>query len=97
MRRRKREKKSKTQFKHASRRCRERFGFSPTQQDFLNWIAKIKRGEAVFVSKQSNRVSIFDLNHEEHELRLVYDKVRKTICSILTRDMDVTLYEQNIL
>ena len=84
----KRVSKSQTQTDHAKRRCLERFGFTPTDQDFLNWISKIRKRQTTLFKKQSNRVYIFDLDHNGHELRLVYDMHRRTICSILDRTMD---------
>jgi hypothetical protein len=43
----------------------------------------IQEGEAQFVEKQSNRVSIFQLTYKEKSVKVVYDKLRKTIVSFL--------------
>jgi hypothetical protein len=80
--------KSVCQKLHCKKRCLERFGFEPNRESFRVWITAIQKGHATFVYKQSNRVSIFDYNHYGHKLRLVYDSVRKVVCTVLTQDMD---------
>jgi hypothetical protein len=76
------------QQRHAKTRCKQRFGFEPTNDMLKQWKNMIIKHKAKFVYKQSNRVTVWDLEYNGHELRVVYDKLRKTICTVLTRDMN---------
>jgi AraC-like DNA-binding protein len=76
-------KKKKCQMKHAKRRFQERFGMTLTQNIHEQMISDIRHGRAVFVQKQSNRVSVFDLTVEDTPVRVVYDKQRRSIATVL--------------
>lgn len=97
--------KGKAQEAHASRRFAERFGVKLSQFVWDGIIHQIRNRKAVFFKKQSNRISIFDVTVVVRErdiiddrakpgplaIRVVYDKERKNLVSILTLDMDCEL------
>lgn len=58
----------------------ERYGF------FINIdqaIQDIQEGNAKFIYKTSNRVSIFIVHQNKTDLKVVYDKQRKMIATVL--------------
>jgi len=78
--------KKKAQQRHARKRFAERYGvvFDPRlERDFIQII---QSGDARFVEKQSNRVSLFDITMGEEVFRVVYDKERKTIVTVLPKE-----------
>ena len=97
--------KSKTLEEHATKRLAERFGVKLTQCLWDDILHQIHNKKATFYKKQSNRVTIWDVlvNIREQEVlddkaeagdlmvRIVYDKMRKCIISVLTLDMDCEL------
>jgi hypothetical protein len=72
---------------HAANRARERFGINLSQNDQQEICRMIRDGEASFVRKDSNRVSVFDVLFKEYVIRAVYDKHRHSIATVLTVDM----------
>lgn len=88
--------KKELQKKHAKRRFQTRVGISLTQELHNLLVRKIQKGgtEAVKVEKQSNRVSVWDVNvkgcfpdnPELEELRVVYDSNTKNIVTTLYKD-----------
>lgn len=75
--------KAKRQTSHFKRRARERFGIYFSKSDIDIIIKKIQNGEAKFIERSSNRVSVFTVWHNEQNLRVVYDKARKTLVTIM--------------
>ena len=75
--------KADTQRAHAGRRALERFGimFGPISQKEA--IRQIQSGEAQFLHRTSNRVSVWIVDIQNKKLEVVYDKQRKTIVTIL--------------
>lgn len=81
--------KKRAEIKHALRRAMERYGLHLTEQD-LNLIRKaIQAGASQCVNKQTWRVSVHDLRYMDTDIRVVYDKERKSIVSFLTHEMGV--------
>jgi hypothetical protein len=78
--------KKRAQQRHARQRALARTGLNigPCQQDEI--VTMIRNGEAEFVRKESNRVTVFDVNYENTTLRVVYDKQRKSLATIMTPD-----------
>ena len=82
------------QKKHAKRRFQTRVGISLTKELHNILVKKIQKGQAVKFEKQSNRVSIWDINvfgmfpdnPEIDSLRVVYDQNTKNIVTILFKD-----------
>ena len=65
---------------HFQHRSIERAGVLLNEKDLIN---KIQNGELEFIERQSNRVTVFRYHHKEKTLRLVYDKTRKQIITVL--------------
>ena len=75
--------KARCQNIHARQRFRKRHGIEFTRKMSRDIIKQIQMGKATFVESQSNRISIFDVTHECIQYRVVYDKNRKTIVTVL--------------
>lgn len=79
--------KSTAQRIHAKRSFQKRLGVKLTPELRRELVDKILSKRADLVYKQSNRVSIFDVDHEikgkQKVLRLVFDKMRKNIITTL--------------
>ncbi len=70
---------------HAKKRFLERTGHELLTADLEAIILQIQQGRAVFVKKQSNRVSHWEVDHQGTPLRVVYDKSTKQIVTILLK------------
>lgn len=81
--------KSYAQERHAERRFLQRTGIVLTTELHGRLTAKIRKddSDAVFVEKQSNRVSVWDVTHKlegkKITFRIVYDKMRRNIVTVL--------------
>jgi len=79
--------KSTAQRIHAKRRFAMRTGLILTHELRRELSTKILERKAKLVEKQSNRVSIYDVEHKikgkSEVFRLVFDKMRKNIVTIL--------------
>ena len=86
----KRGKKNKhiAQKKHALRRCYERLGYDLSEKEYQDALKSIQNGTASFKEKQSNRVSLFQLDIRGTEVLAAYDKERKTIITFMHLDPD---------
>lgn len=69
---------------HVQRRARERFGIN---LDPVVIATMIRCGSAAFVRRDSNRVTVWDLDYRGEQLRVVYDKERHLPITVLTRKM----------
>ena len=65
---------------HFQRRSLERIGVLLDEKELVK---KIQNNELEFIERQSNRVTVFKYIHNEEPYRLVYDKSRKQIITIL--------------
>lgn len=72
--------KKKAVKKHFFRRSLERVGVLLDENDLIR---KIQNHELEFVERQSNRKTVFRLEYNGQKYRIVYDKVRKQIITIL--------------
>lgn len=79
--------KRKAQIIHASARAVERVGIILSERKNAEVVKMIQNKQAVFVRRQSKRVSIWDVCFEETEMRVAYDKDRKVIVTVMTKDM----------
>lgn len=84
---RKRRTKAKQQALHARRRALQRFDLSLSGADMREIVSLIQRGEAKFRLRQSNRVSVFEVQFGGHVIFPVYDGLRQTIATFLTEEM----------
>ena len=65
---------------HFQRRSIERIGVLLDEKELVN---KIQNNELEFVERQSNRVTVFRYEYNGEFYRLVYDKTRKQIITVL--------------
>lgn len=81
--------KKKCQQVHAVRRFIERTGLV-VGQDSLNQIVNlIRNGKSIPIRKQSLRVSVHQVTFRGKEIRVVYDKIRKQIVTVLPLNAEV--------
>jgi len=71
---------------HAKRRAIERYGLKLNKRNIMDIVKKIINNQAIFVEKQSCSRSIFMVEFSGHQLKVVYDKTRKSLRSILPND-----------
>lgn len=83
MKRHKGQKKTESQRIHFSRRCIDRFGFCPSLDERKAVVDLIQSGGAIFVEKQSNRVSVFQVVMRGMKMNVVYDKQRKALVTAM--------------
>lgn len=72
--------KSVSQTKHAKRRGLERYGID---LDVRSAVSDIQAQKAKFISAQSLRVKIYEIEQAGKKIKVVYDKNRKTIGHML--------------
>ena len=65
---------------HFQRRSLERIGFLLDEKELIK---KIQNNELEFIERQSNRVTVFKYERGGKFYRLIYDKARKQIITIL--------------
>jgi hypothetical protein len=87
--------KSQAERQHAKRRARERYGIAFNSQMNKNLIAQIQRGEARLVRRQSQRVSVWDVEIAGGPARVVYDRDRKQIVTFLPLALEPWQKEQS--
>jgi len=78
--------KDQAQYLHSQKRALERYGLQYTKELKEGILAKIMSGDAKFIDRQSNRVTIWDVHTQGKEVRVVYDKQRKNIASFIPRE-----------
>jgi hypothetical protein len=69
--------------RHARTRGADRYGLRLTQDDLVRIVRQIQKGEAQYVGRDSNRVSIWIVEHSGRHLPAVYDKERQVIVTFL--------------
>lgn len=65
---------------HFQRRSLERIGVLLDEKELVK---KIQNNELEFIERQSNRITVFRYKYQNKIYRLVYDKTRKQIVTIL--------------
>ena len=75
--------KKKNQIKHARKRFLNRFDIDLNDNQYIQLVNKIQKGRGELVRRQSNRVSIWDIEFEGQMIRVVYDKKTKAIVTAL--------------
>lgn len=68
---------------HAKKRALERYNLKLNKKDIMSIVKSIIQGKATFLQKQSCSRSVFITNHNGIDLRVVYDKNRKSLRTIL--------------
>lgn len=89
--------KARAQKYHAKRRARERFGIDLSYNDQIDMVEMIRNGQSRAVEKRSLRVTVHELEWDGQTLRVVYDKSRGTIVTVLPEayDLDGAGMEEN--
>jgi predicted NUDIX family NTP pyrophosphohydrolase len=75
--------KAESQFKHAKRRAYERYGIFVDKPFIRNIVRLIQNGNATLITKQSRRVTIWDVVLEGNTYRVIYDNRTKNIATFL--------------
>jgi membrane-bound lytic murein transglycosylase MltF len=75
--------KAAAQKHHARRRMNERHGQTLNSQQHADLVRQIHTGQAKFIERQSNRVSVWAVIHAGVEIRVVYDRNTKNIVTVL--------------
>lgn len=68
---------------HVKRRFMERFGINLSRNKRIEIIKAIQNGKATFIKKESNRISLFDVDIEHQVVRVAYDNLRKEIVTAM--------------
>jgi hypothetical protein len=69
--------------RHGRMRGGERYGITLTQADLLAMCDQIRLATGQFVARQSNRVTVWIVEHSGKHLPVVYDGQRQVIVTIL--------------
>lgn len=81
-------KKKKSYDFHVTQRSVERYGVAFTKATISSFVSQIQGGKATFISRSSNRVTVWYVIHPDtqEQIKVVYDKIRKAIVTILPKD-----------
>jgi hypothetical protein len=80
--------KRKMEYSHLKTRSKERLGLDINRKDNVQMRNLIQKGEALFLEKESQRVSTFYMRYEGKEFVAVYDKHRKQIVTVFYPNAD---------
>jgi len=72
--------------RHAFGRCAQRLGFFPTQEELDEVVRKIQMGDGEFLFTQSLTRTHWNVTIRGVVARVVYDKKRKAIVTVLPID-----------
>lgn len=75
------------QQKHARSRAIQRFDVELSNDDLRVLVSLIQAGKAIFIERQSNRITVFSILFKGKVLYPVYDSSRKSIATFLTQKM----------
>lgn len=79
--------KKRCQVEHTAKRFLERYGMVYTQYIKDQLLHKIHTKQANFIKKVTNRISLWDVELKEKTVRVVYDRLRRNVASVLTPEM----------
>lgn len=68
---------------HAKKRAAERYGINLDKTTRRAIKEQISQGKSKFIEKQSNRISVHEVEIKGQQIKVVYDKNRKNIVTIL--------------
>lgn len=85
MRRKTKTKKSKLacQKIHAKKRARQRHGIILSDRGIQTIVTTIQNGQAELIERQSMRVGIYKVSYDGYDFKVVYDRKRKTLATVL--------------
>ncbi len=78
--------KAKNQFKHTQRRFKQRYGIRLSQDEYIALCGQIASHQAGFIDKITHRVSRFWVQYDDQWYPVIYDRLRKTIVTVLLRE-----------
>ena len=78
--------KAKAQFIHTRSRLAQRYGIRLTRRGMSEICRKIQAGKAKCLEKQSNRISLFEIECSGDIIRVAYDSIRKTLATVLPKE-----------
>jgi hypothetical protein len=81
--------------RHCQIRASQRLNFNFTKKDHDNIVRLIQKGQADFVRRQSKRVTIWAVDYNCEIFKVVYDKNRKLIVTILNESVWTTLERED--
>lgn len=80
--------KAKCQHRHFCRRLLERYGVEAGASMAQEIARKIRQGKGKFLDRQSNRVTIWSVEVNGVDMRVVYDKERHQVVTALPREQE---------
>jgi hypothetical protein len=89
MSKRKRKTKSTAQRIHAFNRFKQRTGLHFTKEVRSKFITMIKNGKTTCVQQQSLRITVHDVTYDGKVYRVIYDKNRENIVTVLPHNADI--------
>ena len=84
--------KKKGQRSHAKQRAKSRFGIDLNQHQYQELIEKIQAGRVESSKRLSLRVTEHIIEYQGKEMKVLYDKQRKTIITFLPVDAPTRKY-----
>lgn len=82
-RRRKNINKANSLLRHSKRRASERYGVNIGRAGLWDIVNKIRSGRAIFIRKETNRISEWKVEHGGVLMRVIYDRRRKMVVTFL--------------
>lgn len=78
--------KTEAQREHCKKRFLERFGINFNKTVRHHFLNEIHSGHSTCIGFQSNRIKVHDVYYNGNIYRVVYDKIRDNIVTVLPRD-----------
>ncbi len=69
--------------RHLRKRMQQRLGLRLHKHRHQEMISQIQNGVAKFIKRQSNRITLWILEVEGNQVKVVYDSKRKQIVTVL--------------
>ncbi len=82
-RRRKNITKANSLLRHSKRRASERYGLNIGRAGLRVIVDSIRSGNAMFIRRESNRISEWKVEYQGVEMRVIYDKRRSMVVTFL--------------
>lgn len=86
--------KAEQQRKHAKRRIRERYGISVNRHQLRDIAEQIRQGRALFVERQSNRVTRWVVEYQGKKILVIYDSLRGNVVTALPASAMTTVQSE---
>lgn len=75
--------KKQSQYYHFKSRMMERYGARVTRKTYKDMLESISTGEAPFIERQSNRVTVHMIHYAGKDIPAVYDSKRHSLVTVL--------------